>query len=668
MNNPVVELAQSYPASLTESLRDVPLVCPVCKGTLGVSRDDFHCEPCQRTYPLQHGIPDFRVFPDTYLSFEEDRERTEKVVAALASRDLQALLEYYWSLSDVTPPLLRARFVRSGMLGEQRARRVLRFLAEKSLTGSSLTRVLEIGSGTGNFLVAAANEYPQVIGVDIAMRWLHLGRRRFMEHGLPIPPLVCCCAEYLPFPDGLVDLTVCCATLEFCRDPNRVLAEAARTLSPTGAMYVSTVNRFSIAQNPYASLWGVGFLPDSWQARYVRWRRQASYENVRLLSLGQLKRMVSHQFADVEINLPTVDDEALHGLSRTTRIQVKLYRLARKLPLFDRVFRWIVPQWDVVLSRPRSAGSSAPAAVPPSLNRSTEPLQLSVVIPCVNGLPVVCDCIQCLIDQEGASPLDVVVVDRCGESTRAEIRRRFPQVTILPANANTSIPAMRTLGIAHARGHKVAIIEDHCLAQPGWLRAVERAHRAGYQAIGGKVENGKERRLVDKAVFLCDYAPFMGPVASGKVHAIPGNNAAYDRSLFEQLQPELSAEFWESVWHARMRELGVDFYSDPEMVIVHDKSFGYWYFLRQRYLYSRSFAGARLKGSPWWKKLAYASATPLLPPLLLGRLAGTIARKRRHGLQFICSLPLLLTFVIAWAIGEGVGALLGPGHSLECVE
>jgi glycosyltransferase involved in cell wall biosynthesis len=291
-----------------------------------------------------------------------------------------------------------------------------------------------------------------------------------------------------------------------------------------------------------------------------------------------------------------------------------------------------------------------------------------VIVPCVNGLPGIGECIQCLIDQEGARPPEILVVDRCGEATRAVLRSRFPQVSILAATGSASIPAMRARGISQARGHKIAIIEDHCMAQPGWLLAIERAHRAGYQAIGGTVENGHEERLVDQAVFLCDYAPFMRPVASGKVDAIPGNNAAYDRALFQHLEPELREEFWESFWHERMKALGVEFYSDPQMLIVHEKQFGYYYFLRQRYLYSRSFAGARLKGSPWWKKVAYSCATPLLPPLLLGRLAATVARKRHHRKQFLCCLPLLLTFLMAWAFGEGVGALLGPGQSLEFVE
>jgi ubiquinone/menaquinone biosynthesis C-methylase UbiE len=301
---------------------------------------------------LHAGIPDFRVFPDSYLNFEEDRQRTEYVLAGLEQYDLRGLLEYYWSVSDITPPVLRAKFVRSALLGENRARRVLRVLEDGTFRQPvTARRVLEIGSGTGNFLIVAARRYEQVVGIDVAMRWLHVSRRRFLDAGLPVPPLVCCCAEHLPFPDGMFDLAVCCSTLEFTRDQDQVLAEAARVLTSKGALYLDTVNRFSIAQNPYAYLWGVGFLPRAWQAKYVRWRRQASFENIRLLSLRELRQLAGKHFGRVEVALPDIDNEALRSLPRLTRLQVGVYRRLKKLPVFRHVLHWVGPQWDILLGR-----------------------------------------------------------------------------------------------------------------------------------------------------------------------------------------------------------------------------------------------------------------------------------------------------------------------------
>ena len=298
---------------------------------------------------------------------------------------------------------------------------------------------------------------------------------------------------------------------------------------------------------------------------------------------------------------------------------------------------------------------------------AADPL-VSVVIASVNGLPAIGECLDALARQDGGPAAEILVVDRCGEDTRAALRARFPGVQVMAADRGTSIPALRAMGMARARGAMIAILEDHCNAQPGWLRAIARQREAGAQAVGGAVENGSVDRTVDWAAFFCEYARFMPPVPRGEVREIAGNNSVYDRGALARLGPEARAEVWESFLHARMRVLGVPFQSDPDLIVIHKKSYGYLQFLGQRYHYSRSFAGMRLQGAPWWKRVGYALATPLLPPVLMGRMVATVARKRRHGARFAGAAPVLLTFLLSWAFGEAVGALAGPGRSLERVE
>jgi glycosyl transferase family 2 len=293
---------------------------------------------------------------------------------------------------------------------------------------------------------------------------------------------------------------------------------------------------------------------------------------------------------------------------------------------------------------------------------------VSVVIASVSGLPAIAECLDALTRQEGHVATEILVVDRCGEATRRALRGRFPSVQVVAAEPGTSVPALRALGMARARGRMIAILEDHCNVERGWLQAIARQREAGALVVGGAVENGSVERTVDWAAFFCEYARFMPPVPRGVVREITGNNSVYDRGLLERLGPEARAEVWESFLHDRMRVLGVPFQSDPDLVVIHKKSFGYLRFLAQRYHYSRSFAGMRLRGSPWWKRMGYACATPLLPPLLMGRMAAAVARKRRHGARFVQAAPVLATFLVSWAWGEAVGALLGPGRSLERVE
>jgi len=90
-------------------------------------------------------------------------------------------------------------------------------------------------------------------------------------------------------------------------------------------------------------------------------------------------------------------------------------------------------------------------------------------------------------------------------------------------------------------------------------------------------------------------------------------------------------------------------------------------YLSQRYLYARSYAGARVAGAPLPKRLAYGAAALALPPLLFFRTVSRIVAKRRHRAELVRSLPLLAVFVVSWALGEMVGYVAGPGDSLAKV-
>ena len=346
-----VSQKHTHPRSLLPSLREEQFVCPLCRGELAVSEDSYGCKTCYKKYLLHDGIPDFRVFPDPYLNFQEDYERTEIVLAGLEKYELEKLLEYYWSFSDITPEDLRPKFIRSVMLGEERAKRTLETFDDGTFKRKiTAKKVLEIGSGTGNFLAVATGRYEQVVGVDIAMRWLHVSRRRFMDKGLPVPPLVCCCAENLPFADNSFELLVMTSTLEFVKDQAKVLSECARTLTAEGALFVNSVNRYSLATDPYAYLWGVGFLPRSWQSEYVRRRRGATYKT-RTLSYPEFNRLARREFAKREFALPDVSSAALEQFSTFTRQQVYFYRFLKKLPLFSLLLKQIGPGWDVILRK-----------------------------------------------------------------------------------------------------------------------------------------------------------------------------------------------------------------------------------------------------------------------------------------------------------------------------
>jgi glycosyltransferase involved in cell wall biosynthesis len=317
-----------------------------------------------------------------------------------------------------------------------------------------------------------------------------------------------------------------------------------------------------------------------------------------------------------------------------------------------------------MVDRP-SANFSAEAVPAPT---SREPPQLSVIIASVNGAYYLDTCLAALSRQRGNIQAEIIVADCCGSITQELVARKYPHVQLLSFPQRLTIPELRAIGIAQSTGELVTITEDHCVPPDDWLERIIAAHRVPFVAIGGAVENAATERLVDWAVFLCEYYRHVCPVPAGVTRDIPGPNVTYKREALAHLKDLLAEGRWESFLHARLEERGFELYSDPSIVIYHRKFFGLGEFISQRYHYGRSFAGMRVEGAAMWRRAMLALSSPLLPPLLIGRIASHLFRRRRHRLIFVQAFPLLALFMLSWTIGELIGYVAGPGDSLIKVE
>jgi hypothetical protein len=294
--------------------------------------------------------------------------------------------------------------------------------------------------------------------------------------------------------------------------------------------------------------------------------------------------------------------------------------------------------------------------------------QVSIAIACVNGLPYIEEAIRSFEHQDGDITYEILVADRCNRGCR-EVVRRHPRTRLIEVDrAGVTIPQLRALAIRQARGELIGVTEDHCMAPPGWLGAMVRAHAAGHAIVGGPIENAATGRLIDWAVFFCEYSAFEPPLEAGP-GAVPGNNTTYARALLPIIDDLLDLGVWEEEFNSRLAAHGYATYLDPSAAMMHKKSFGAAEFVAQRYYYARSYAGMRLRDGVLLQRLMYAGfAATLLAPLLIQRIVWNVWTKRRHRRELILSLPLLMTFVAAWALGEVVGYLTGPGDSLSRVE
>ncbi|HET6566592.1 MAG TPA: methyltransferase domain-containing protein [Rhodothermales bacterium] len=322
------------------------LCCPICKGDLDRRVDAYRCPTCDRTYPVVLGIPDFRVFPDPYISIENDRKKGEFLQANAAHLNFENLVRFYWSITPDATPDLAERFIRKTVLLAEKwsegIPNVEAQLAEKPRA------VLEIGCGTAGFIAAAAERYEQVVGVDIAFRWLVIARKRLHEAGLDCP-LVCACAEYLPFRDRQFDLVFGEAVLEHVRDQPAALKEASRVSLPGGTFYLVTPNRYSLGTEPHVGVWGVGFLPRRWMSRYVELAKGIPYRHLRSVSRFELARLLRKGgFRRIQFLIPQPTSPEVARFSRGEMFQLAAYNLVRRLPLGAYLLHLVGPILNVV--------------------------------------------------------------------------------------------------------------------------------------------------------------------------------------------------------------------------------------------------------------------------------------------------------------------------------
>ena len=306
--------------------------------------------------------------------------------------------------------------------------------------------------------------------------------------------------------------------------------------------------------------------------------------------------------------------------------------------------------------------AAAETPAPPRL----ETPELTVVIASVNGWHVLGPTLDGLDALPERGRMEVIVVEALGGETRARLAGRRAPVVLVESDRKP-IPRLRYQGVVRARGRIVAILEDHTRVDPNWAATLLEAHEGPWGAVGGPVENGKDG-LVNWAVFFCEYAGYMGPLAEGETDDLPGNNVAYKRPHLLRHARLLDEGKWESWVNDRIRADGVPIASTNAMVVRHIKPFRLGYFLTQRFHFARSYAGMRRVDQSRPVRLAYGAGSLVLPALLSARVARTVLRKRRHVGRFLAVSPLVGLFLTVGAVGESVGYLFGPGRSLDRVE
>lgn len=102
-------------------------------------------------------------------------------------------------------------------------------------------RVLDIGTGPGQYLAAISRAFPkaELVGYDIQEKFLQTAKAELLRRNISAQ-LICGSPIELPFENGEFDLVMSHLTLPYAQNDLRFIENAIRVLKPGGTLWLST--------------------------------------------------------------------------------------------------------------------------------------------------------------------------------------------------------------------------------------------------------------------------------------------------------------------------------------------------------------------------------------------------------------------------------------------
>ena len=276
-------------------------------------------------------------------------------------------------------------------------------------------------------------------------------------------------------------------------------------------------------------------------------------------------------------------------------------------------------------------------------------------------------CLEALSRQIDPPAMEVIVPYHHRVAGIDGLRRQFPHVDFVlvsdlrdwsqTGGSREHHDQLKSEALKRARGQIIGFLEDNEVPDPGWCAATVKAHDRGYAGVGGAIENNVDR-LLNWAVYFCDFGRYQNPVPEGESSFASDANVAYKRRALEDVRPVWEDGLNEVTVNAALASRGEKLALSPDMV-VYQQRYGLRLgpALRERYVWGRSFGVVRCQVMGFPARLSLAAMAPLLPGLVAMKLGKTAWSKRRNFGKFVQAFPLVWLLLMSWGWGELLGYL-----------
>ena len=299
------------------------------------------------------------------------------------------------------------------------------------------------------------------------------------------------------------------------------------------------------------------------------------------------------------------------------------------------------------------------------MNPDSAPRELSVIVGCLDGASTIRDCLTALQAACAGIDAEILVADASADDTARIARESLPEARVLSLPVGTLVPSLWGAGLREAQGRVVAFTIAQCVVNPGWARALLDGIRSGATGVGGRLDVRRGTSATGRATFYLRYSAWLS-VPDGPAEEIPGDNAAYDHAALRSVRDSNGAPFWEVEAHARFRAAGRRLVVHPGATAWFADDTALGTMAARRFAHGRHSGAFRVRSGirTRWQMVLGA---PLVPFVLLVRVATRVARAPGHMAGFASSVGAFLVLAAAWAAGEAIGGFTAGAEMREAL-
>jgi hypothetical protein len=234
----------------------------------------------------------------------------------------------------------------------------------------------------------------------------------------------------------------------------------------------------------------------------------------------------------------------------------------------------------------------------------------------------------------------------------------FAHAQVVPVDSVERLATARTAGIRAASAPIVFVGETHTYPDDGWAEALLAPFDEQWTAVVPAIGNANPATAASCAAYLFDYARWGPSRSAGEMSDPLVYNTAYRRPallalgdrLPDALEPHREV-MWPLLWASGHRALFA-----PAARIAHVNVGRLGWLLQEKFCSGVVLGMRRSDRWPVWRRLLYLLGSPLIPIVLLARVARD-ARPPVPAKLPAGTLPTLVLCALAKTLGEVVGYL-----------